>query len=248
MHQHAARAQTLRHNGFTFKQFFVAHDRCAMKVGTDAILLGAWAPVPQAGCILDIGCGSGVIALMLAQRSPDVVRLDAVEVEPEASTQAQENRQDSPWASRITVVNSDIVTFAAQTASRYALIVSNPPYFPLGSACRTQARSKARYTESLSHETLLHCAAMLLEPAGRFCVVLPSPVASDFCTTACHQGWSVRQRLMVRERAEGKPHRELLTLSKQTGTCDTHTLLVRADDGGYSCDFRALTHDFYLFM
>ncbi|MCW2477374.1 tRNA1(Val) (adenine(37)-N6)-methyltransferase [Candidatus Symbiopectobacterium sp. NZEC151] len=248
MHQHAARAQTLRRNGFTFKQFFVAHDRCAMKVGTDAILLGAWAPVPQTGCVLDIGSGSGVITLMLAQRSPDAVTIDAVELEPEASAQAQENRQASPWASRITVVNRDIETFTAQTASGYALIVSNPPYFAPGSACRSEARSKARYTESLSHETLLQCAARLLEPEGRFCVVLPSQVASDFCITACQQGWSIRQRLAVREREEGKPHRELLTLSKQTGPCERQTLTVRAADGSYSCDFRALTQDFYLFM
>ena len=248
MQQHAARAQTLRRNGFTFKQFFVAHDRCAMKVGTDAILLGAWAPVPQTGRILDIGCGSGVIALMLAQRSPEAVMIDAVELELEASTQAQENRQASPWASRITVMNDDIATFAKQTALRYALIVSNPPYFPSGSACRTPERSKARYTESLSHESLLQCAALLLEPEGCFCVVLPTPIANDFCATACHHGWAVRQRLVVRELTDRKPHRELLTLSKQEGLSDTKTLIVRTDDGDYSCEFRALTKDFYLFM
>ncbi|MFT8210986.1 MAG: tRNA(1)(Val) (adenine(37)-N(6))-methyltransferase TrmN [Symbiopectobacterium sp.] len=248
MHQHAARAQTLRRNGFTFKQFFVAHDRCAMKVGTDAILLGAWSAALQNGRVLDIGCGSGIISLMLAQRSPDAVIIDAVELETEASMQAQENRLASPWASRIVVVNADIVNFAAQTTSRYALIVSNPPYFPPGSACRTQELSTARYTESLSHETLLHCAAMLLAPEGCFCVVLPISVASDFCTTACHQGWWVRQRLVVREKADGKPHRQLLALSKQAGACDTQALIVRADDGSYSCDFRALTNDFYLFM
>lgn len=219
-----------------------------MKVGTDAILLGAWAPVPQTGCVLDIGCGSAIITLMLAQRSPDTVTIDAVEVEPEASMQAQENRQASPWVSRISVVNRDIGTFTAQTASRYALIVSNPPYFAPGSACRTEARCTARYTEHLSHETLLYCAARLLEPEGRFCVVLPRQVASDFCITACQQGWSIRQRLAVRERAEGQPHRELLTLAKQTGSCEERTLIIRAEDGSYSDDFRALTKDFYLFM
>lgn len=248
MHQHATRSQTLRRNGFTFKQFFVAHDRCAMKVGTDAILLGAWAPVPQTGCVLDIGCGSGIITLMLAQRSPDAVTFEAVEVEAEAGAQAEENRQASPWASRISVVNRDIEAFTAQTASRYAVIVSNPPYFASGSACRNEARSKARYTESLSHETLLQCAASLLEPEGRFCVVLPSQVASDFCITACQQGWSIRQRLAVRERAENQPHRELLTLARQAGPCERQTLIVRAANGSYSYDFRALTKDFYLFM
>ncbi|MGQ7097824.1 tRNA1(Val) (adenine(37)-N6)-methyltransferase, partial [Escherichia sp. SP-MK] len=93
----------LRRNGFTFKQFFVAHDRCAMKVGTDGILLGAWAPVAGVKRCLDIGAGSGLLALMLAQRTSDSVIIDAVELESEAAAQAQENINQSPWAERINV-------------------------------------------------------------------------------------------------------------------------------------------------
>ena len=93
----------LRRNGFTFKQFFVAHDRCAMKVGTDGILLGAWAPVARVKRCLDIGAGSGLLALMLAQRTDDSVMIDAVELESEAAAQAQENINQSPWAKRLNV-------------------------------------------------------------------------------------------------------------------------------------------------
>lgn len=98
----------LRRNGFTFKQFFVAHDRCAMKVGTDGILLGAWAPVAGVKRCLDIGAGSGLLALMLAQRTSDSVIIDAVELESEAAAQAQENINQSPWAERINVHTADI--------------------------------------------------------------------------------------------------------------------------------------------
>ena len=118
----------LRRNGFTFKQFFVAHDRCAMKVGTDGILLGAWAPVAKAQRVLDIGAGSGLLTLMLAQRTDDTVTLDAVELDAQAAEQARENIDASPWAARIQVHSADIQTWTQQQTQRYELIVSNPPY------------------------------------------------------------------------------------------------------------------------
>ncbi|AZU49731.1 tRNA (adenine-N6)-methyltransferase [Aeromonas hydrophila] len=113
-----------RNSGFTFKQFHVAHDRCAMKVGTDGILLGAWAPVTNARRILDIGSGSGLIALMLAQRSPAGCRIDAVELDSNAARQARENAAASPWHERVSVIESAIQTYQA---APYDLIVSNPP-------------------------------------------------------------------------------------------------------------------------
>jgi tRNA1Val (adenine37-N6)-methyltransferase len=160
----------LNKNGFTFKQFFVAHDRCAMKVGTDAILLGAWAPVAGVKRILDIGSGSGLIALMLAQRTPSPVNIDAVELEPQAALQAQENVQQSPWPERIQIHQQDIADWAEQCDKRYSLIVSNPPYFAPGVACSTAARDSARATASLDHQTHRPGAGGWLAsafPAGR---------------------------------------------------------------------------------
>ena len=118
----------LRRNGFTFKQFFVAHDRCAMKVGTDGILLGAWAPVAGVKRILDIGTGSGLLALMLAQRTDESVTVDAVELDSDAAAQAQENVTQSPWADRVTVQAEDVQHWAARQTVKYDLIISNPPY------------------------------------------------------------------------------------------------------------------------
>lgn len=146
----------LRRNGFTFKQFFVAHDRCAMKVGTDGILLGAWAPVAGVKRCLDIGAGSGLLALMLAQRTSDSVIIDAVELESEAATQAQENVAQSPWLERINVHTADIQQWVTQQTARFDLIISNPPYYEQGVECATPQREQARYTTSLDHQTLLN--------------------------------------------------------------------------------------------
>ncbi len=153
-----------RNSGFTFKQFHVAHDRCAMKVGTDGILLGAWAPVTNARRILDIGSGSGLIALMLAQRSPADCRIDAVELDSNAARQARENAAASPWHERVTVIESAIQTYQA---APYDLIVSNPPYFVAGQSFRDPARALARHTGGLDSRDLLAACDRLLAPAAR---------------------------------------------------------------------------------
>ncbi len=128
-------------NGFTFKQFFVAHDRCAMKVGTDGILLGAWAPIAQVKHVLDIGSGSGLLALMLAQRTDDRVMLDAVELDEEAAAQARENVATSPWGAD-PGASGDIQRWQPAQTRRYELIVSNPPF--LQKVCPAQHRSANR--------------------------------------------------------------------------------------------------------
>ncbi|AMG59491.1 tRNA(1)(Val) (adenine(37)-N(6))-methyltransferase TrmN [Pantoea vagans] len=238
----------LNKNGFTFKQFFVAHDRCAMKVGTDAILLGAWAPVTGVRRILDIGSGSGLIALMLAQRTPPQVQIDGVELEPEAAQQAQENMQQSPWPERIQVHQQDIASWAEQCDKRYSLIVSNPPYFTPGVACSTVARDNARATASLDHQTLLRSAALLIEEEGMFCVVLPVDIGQTFITLAQADGWHLRFRLDVAEYAHRPPHRVVLGLSSQAGETLLERLAIRAPDTRYSGEWCSLTQDFYLFM
>ncbi|MEH2922597.1 tRNA1(Val) (adenine(37)-N6)-methyltransferase [Samsonia erythrinae] len=248
MGHQANNKQTLRRDGFTFKRFFVAHDRCAMKVGTDGILLGAWAPVSGVARILDIGCGSGLIALMLAQRTGQDVQVDAVELDTDASQQARENIAASPWAPRMTVYAEDVVSFAPRQLTRYSLIVSNPPYFAPGVACGSNQRQMARYTTRLTHETLLRCAQQMLAPEGVFCLVLPVQVADAFISLARQRHWFVRQQLWVSEQ-EGRPaHRILLTLSCEDGEFRQASLAIRDAEKRYSADFQQLTADFYLSM
>ncbi|ANI31165.1 tRNA (adenine-N6)-methyltransferase [Yersinia entomophaga] len=237
---------SLRRGGFTFKQFFVAHDRCAMKVGTDGVLLGAWVPLQQARRVLDIGCGSGLIALMIAQRSSSEVLIDGVELESEAAEQATENAQASPWHDRIRIYSADVNAFAEHHPHQYDLIVSNPPYFSPAVACRDEARNTARYTGSLTHEALLRSAERLITPEGRFCVVLPHSIGEDLAASAVQQGWFVRQQVDVRDRP-GKPlHRMLLVLSRQDGEKLHQHLTLRQAEDVYSPEFCQLIGDFYL--
>ncbi|MDX6917920.1 tRNA1(Val) (adenine(37)-N6)-methyltransferase [Pectobacterium carotovorum] len=239
---------TLRRDGFTFKQFFVAHDRCAMKVGTDGILLGAWVPVSSATRILDIGSGSGLLALMAAQRSEPHVRIDAVELDSAASQQAKENTAASPWAGRIAVYAEDIISFAEARSASYSLIISNPPYFPPGIACGSTEREQARYTTLLTHDALLRCAHQLLMPEGLFCVVLPVQIAEKFIPLAQQHNWYVHQQLRVSEQEDKPAHRVLLALSRQERECVNASLAIRDGERRYSTAFQQLTKDFYLFM
>ncbi|WP_414153068.1 tRNA(1)(Val) (adenine(37)-N(6))-methyltransferase TrmN [Rahnella aceris] len=239
-------ANPLRRNGFTFKQFFVAHDRCAMKVGTDGVLLGATAPVSHARRVLDIGCGSGLIAMMLAQRSNAQTVIDAVELEPSAAAQAEENFLNSVWAQRLAVYAQDINAYAGEHQAEYDLIVSNPPYFESAVACRDEARNAARYTETLTHDALLECANKLLTPEGLFSVVLPYDIGLAFETLAHRKGWFSARRMAVRDRP-GKPlNRLVLTLSRQSVERVDEELALRKSEGVYSEAFCALITDFYL--
>lgn len=238
----------LPRNGFTFKQFFVAHDRCAMKVGTDGILLGAWAPIAQVKHVLDIGTGSGLLALMLAQRTDDRVMLDAVELDEEAAAQARENVSTSPWGARIQVHLGDIQRWQPAQTRRYELIVSNPPFFAEGVPCATSQREQARYTTTLDHVTLLTCAAELITEEGFFCVVLPVDIGNTFVQRAQTMGWHLRLRTDVAETEMRPPHRVLLAFSPTAGECFSDRLIVRGPEQQYSEGFTALTQDFYLFM
>ncbi|UWM46832.1 tRNA(1)(Val) (adenine(37)-N(6))-methyltransferase TrmN [Yersinia alsatica] len=236
----------LRGGGFTFKQFFVAHDRCAMKVGTDGVLLGAWAPVEKARKVLDIGCGSGLIALMIAQRSAPEVEIDGVELEPEAAQQASSNAAQSPWAERVHIYAQDVHQFAESHPHQYDLIVSNPPYFAPAVACRDEARDTARYTGSLTHDALLNCAEKLITKEGIFCVVLPHDLGEELARLAVQQDWFVHCQVDIRDRP-GKPlHRMLLTLSRQPAETQYQHLDLRQSEGVYSPEFCALISEFYL--
>ncbi|WP_336222067.1 tRNA(1)(Val) (adenine(37)-N(6))-methyltransferase TrmN [Citrobacter amalonaticus] len=237
-----------RRNGFTFKQFFVAHDRCAMKVGTDGILLGAWAPVAGVKRILDIGTGSGLLALMLAQRTDQSVTVDAVELDGDAAAQAQENIAQSPWADRVAVQAEDVQSWAERQTVKYDLIISNPPYYQQGVDCATPQREQARYTTSLDHSTLLSTATGLITEEGFLCVVLPENVGNIFTRQALSMGWHLRLRTDVAETEARLPHRVLLAFSPKQGECFSDRLVIRGPDQRYSEGYTALTQAFYLFM
>ncbi|WP_206194028.1 tRNA(1)(Val) (adenine(37)-N(6))-methyltransferase TrmN [Serratia microhaemolytica] len=236
----------LRRGGFTFKQFFIAHDRCAMKVGTDGVILGAWVNIERTQRVLDIGCGSGLIALMIAQRTATDVFIDAVELDEAAAIQARDNVRASPWPEKVTVHHQDIHHFVAPNDDSYDLIVSNPPYFEPAVACRDSARADARYTQKLTHRGLLDCAQRLISDDGRFCLILPYRVGENFQQQARQQGWYSAHRLTISDRDDTANHRMILTLTRQKQPEQQAHLVIKNTEGGYSAQFCQLIGDFYL--
>ncbi|MBQ4162283.1 MAG: tRNA1(Val) (adenine(37)-N6)-methyltransferase [Parabacteroides sp.] len=156
---------------FQFKQFTIHHDRCAMKVGTDGVLLGAWANVIGCQRILDVGTGTGLIALMLAQRSS--AQIHAIDIDEAACLQATENVANSPFSKRVEIIHKDLETYCHSCSSQYDLIVSNPPYFVDSLKCPDRQRNTARHTDTLSLESLLRDCHQLLTPKGVIALILP---------------------------------------------------------------------------
>jgi tRNA1Val (adenine37-N6)-methyltransferase len=220
-----------------------------MKVGTDSILLGAWADVSDiTGKILDIGSGSGLLALMLAQRTTHSVQIDAVELDDNAALQATENFALSPWAGRVALYHCALQSFAAQTSSRYDLIITNPPYYQPGVECRNPSRGTARYTSELSHQTLLKHARALASNKGKMAVVLPCDISADFMQLAAGEGWFLLRHTEVAEFANRAPHRALMLFGVEPASLQSDRLVIRDESNAYSDDFRELTNAFYLFF
>ncbi len=231
-------------NQFRFKQFTILQDRCAMKVGTDGTLLGAWVDISGAEKILDIGTGTGLIALMLAQRS--LAEIDAVEIDTDSSIQARENIELSPWSDRIKVKNYSIQKYADICQKRYDLIVSNPPFFENASKAAKKARTVARHTDFLSQADLLQAAVQLLSETGIFAVIYPVEQAENFQTKAEYLGLFCQRKLYVKPMAEIPTKRILMELSKNQLLYQENTLIIEVKQYVYTAEFITLIKDFYL--
>lgn len=236
---------------FRFRQFTIQQGNCAMKVGTDALLLGAWAATTphQAQRILDIGTGTGILALMVAQRSHAHTHIDAVEIDPAAAQQAADNVARSPWIHQIQVHATDIQQFAARTAPHsYDMVVSNPPYFAHALPSPNATRNYARHTDTLALEQLLHLTQQLLTPAiGRLCVVLPTDTAWAMVPLARLYGLHLSQQCEVHTRSHKPAKRMLLelhtTAPKQPPT--PQPLVIAQPDGSYTPQYRQLTQAYH---
>ena len=239
--------------GFQFKQFFVAHDRCAMKVGTDGVLLGAWAEPavsiqPSAFRILDVGTGSGLVALMLAQRFPEA-HIDAIDIDEAAVEQAAENFAASPWSDRLHAYHSRLQEW--QSHSVPSLIVSNPPYFQNSLKNPDKGRELARHTDTLSYEELLYHSARLLSEHGRLAIILPAEAEQEIRTLAAQHSLFTTRVTRVYSK-ETKPARRVLLQFEKSEYRDTDisiaedSLVLEDGKGGRSAAYQEITKDFYL--
>ena len=231
---------------FQFKQFTVWHDQCAMKVGTDGVLLGAWASVERARRILDIGTGTGLVALMLAQRSLPDAKIVALEIDEAAAGQARENVVRSPWQERIEVVQADFKKY--RSSDKFDVIVSNPPYFVDSLECPDRQRTAARHNNSLTYEELLEGVNRLLAADGLFTVVIPTDVVDRVKAIASMNKLYAIRQLNVITKPGGIPKRTLIAFSFSNRECVIEELLTELARHQYSEEYIALTGEYYLNM
>ncbi|MEM7659991.1 MAG: methyltransferase [Bacteroidota bacterium] len=227
---------------FRFKEFAIRQDRCAMKVGTDGILLGAWAKVNAAKRILDIGTGTGLLSLMVAQRNAQA-HIVGIEIDPAAAQQAQENVSQSPWCDRIEIRAEAI----QQHRGTYEAILCNPPFFRNGQTRNSPSVAQARHTTALSHQSLIHAVKRSLAPRGQFSLLLPVPEAESFLSLAEDHGLFPSLLTVVHSRPQHAPFRYLMSLCHEKTPLRRRRLLLHEATGSVPhADFLKLAQAFYL--
>lgn len=231
---------------FKFKQFTIHQDKCAFKVGTDGVLLGAWADVSGRKRILDIGTGTGLVALMIAQRSD--AEIIAIEPDYDSFIQAAENVRRSKWSRRIKVENTHLQDYIPDN-SRFDLIVTNPPYFIDSLKNPDPAKSKARHNDSLTHSDILKGAGRLLDKDGLLQLILPYDEGNIFIAEAQEYGFYCSNILKIRPTQSAVIRRLILGFSRKTGMPAEHFLTIeKGKRHEFTDDYISLTKDFYLYF
>ncbi len=230
---------------FSFKKFTVHHDRCAMKVGTDGVLIGAWANVFHAKHILDIGSGTGLIALMAAQRSQ--ASIVGIEIDQEAAIQAQENVRISLWKERIRIIHADLKAF--KTDILFDSIISNPPYFSNSLKCPDNKRNIARHDNGLSFQELVRYVAKLLHPQGEFSIIIPACEVNKILGFAIENKLYPSRKTWIQTTPKVSPKRCMLAFRfTSEERVEEKTLIIETAPSIYSEEYKKLTQDFYLKM
>lgn len=236
-----------KHNRpFKFKQFEVSHHRSSMKVGVDAVILGAWADISQATTILDVGCGCGVISLMCAQRNPNA-KIIGIDIHAESIEEARENYINSPWVDRVSAYLADFNHFRENFAEKFDYIISNPPYFDSGIGTPETAREIARHQGGLSPEIILEKGRTLLTPQGKIGMVIPSNQSVSLEEFAKGTGLYPNRVLIMTGREGSLPKRVFIEFSfNSVYNPETEYLTLEKGDGEYTDEYSSLCHDFYL--
>lgn len=230
---------------FKFKQFTIFHDRCGMKVGTDGVLLGAWVNVENVQRILDVGTGSGLISLQIAQRNKNT-KLVAIEIDKETANQALENVEASPWRNRIQIICKNFRYY--DDIEKFDAIVSNPPYFIDALRSLDVKRRLARHVEELNYNLLFQHSKSLLNPRGAISIIIPSELERLVLNTAWEYDFYLSRRTNVYTSPLKPCRRILFEFKNQQTKCEVNELYIKDGEGKYSDEYVALTHDFYLYM
>ena len=249
---------------FRFKKFNVVNERSAMKVNTDGVLLGAAMTImPEDRHLLDIGTGTGTIALMAAQRlvgeipgqagndgaqADSAVRIDAIDIDEPSAAEAAVNFEQSPWAQHLRAYNTSLDQFASETDTKYDLIFSNPPYFEDSLTAPDERKSTARHTsDGLSYRDIFEFAMRRLTDDGRVAFVLPADQEASLCRYGRMCGMHLFRILRVRTVPRKAPARIIAEFSRQRCVSVLDNILTIQNEGQYTEEYLSLTHDFYLF-
>lgn len=233
---------------FKFKQFTVKQDCCAMKIGTDGVLLGAWTSVKHNPfSILDVGAGTGVLSLMLAQRS-NAQQIEAIEIDDDAYEQCAENFENSPWNDRLFCYHASLLEFVEEVEDAFDLIICNPPFYSEDYKTENKSRDLARFNDAMPFKHIIYAVAHLLAEDGLFSIVIPKKEEDDFVALANTIGLFPQRILHVRGNPDADVKRSLIEFSYTEKEVEILELIIETDRHNYTEDYVNLTKDFYLKM
>ncbi len=232
-------------NAFSFKKFTIKQEICTMKVNTDGVILGAWAKVGNTKKILDIGTGTGVIALMIAQRN-EAGQIIGIDIDDNSCKEAADNVANSIFKDNVTIIHTSIQDYATTSLNKYDLIISNPPFFTGGTFSANENKANVRHTIKLPHGDLLNAVTNLLTPVGNFALILPYIEGLRFIELAERSNLHLTECTEVRHKSDKPIERLLINLSKEKKKTIKSELLIKQEDGiTYSPEFVTLTKEFY---
>ena len=235
---------------FKFKKFTVDQDQCAMKIGTDGVLIGAWASLENyPSNILDIGTGTGVISLILAQRS-NAENIEAVEIDDDAYEQATSNFENSPWGDRLFCYHASIQEFASEMSDEepYDLIISNPPFYTEDYKTNDKTRNTTKFTNTIPFQHLIVCAKHLLSEIGKFVVIIPTKEEVEFLKISEENGLHLQTKCNVRGTESSPIKRVMIELGFDKITPTITSLTIEIERHKYTPEYIELVKDFYLKM
>lgn len=234
---------------FQFKQFTIQQDRCAMKVGTDGVLLGAWCPIDNRPfSVLDIGSGTGILSLMLTQRS-DAEQIDAIEIDENAYEQCVENFESSPWSDRLFCYHAGLDEFMDEPEDEYDIIVSNPPFYSEDYKTESEQRDLARFQDALPFEDLVEAAQLLLSENGIFAVIIPFKEEVRFINLCAEADLYPVKVTRVKGTPTSEIKRSLLAFKRyELSVLTADELIIETARHQYTEEYTDLTKDFYLKM
>ena len=234
---------------FQFKKFTVQQDKCAMKIGTDAVLLGAWCPIKNNPIsVLDIGAGTGILSLMLAQRS-NAEQIDAIEIDENAFEQCVENFETSPWSDRLFCFHAGLDEFVDEPEDEYDIIISNPPFYSEDYKTENEQRDLARFTDALPFEDLIEAADLLLSENGVFAVIIPFKEERKFIELCADFELYPIKVTRVKGTPTTEIKRSLLAFNRfKLPVLETDELIIETSRHQYTEDYISLSKDFYLKM